>query len=77
MHNARTGFGMKLTTLRLLRFERRLLQMELAKRTGIDWFRLAEIEKGEVEARPEELRRITHVLQVPPDRLQRLQLQAR
>jgi|MudIll2142460700_1097286.scaffolds.fasta_scaffold30269_2 transcriptional regulator with XRE-family HTH domain len=64
---------MKLTTLRLLRFERRLLQIELAKRTGIDWFRLAEIENGDVEARPEELRRITHVLQVPADRLRTLQ----
>ncbi len=68
---------MKLTTLRLLRFERRLLQIELAKRTGIDWFRLAEIENGQAEARPEEMRRITSVLQVPPDRLRRLQQQVR
>lgn len=60
---------MKWTSVKLRRFERGLLQMEVAKRAEIACGRLAEIENGQVEPRPEELQRIALVLGVPTQRL--------
>ena len=60
---------MRLTTVKLCRFERGVMQLELAKRADIAYRRLSEIENGEAEARPEELQRIAAVLDVPLDAL--------
>jgi transcriptional regulator with XRE-family HTH domain len=60
---------MRLTELRLRRFERGLMQIELARRTGIAWFRLSKIENGQVVAQPDELHRISTVLNIPTDQL--------
>lgn len=56
---------MRLTSVKLRRFERGLLQMEVAKRAEIACCRLAEIENGGVEPRPDELQRLSLVLDVP------------
>jgi transcriptional regulator with XRE-family HTH domain len=55
---------MKLSTLRLRRFERGLMQAELARLAGIAWYRLSAIENEQVEAQPEELRRIDAILAI-------------
>jgi transcriptional regulator with XRE-family HTH domain len=60
---------MRLTSLKLCRFERGVLQLELAKRAEIAYARLSEIENGRAEAHPEELERIAAVLDVPLDTL--------
>jgi predicted transcriptional regulator len=53
---------MRMSPLRLRRFERGLMQVELARLTGIAWFRLSAIENEQVEAQPEELQRINAIL---------------
>ena len=53
---------MKMSSLRLRRFERGLMQVELARLTGIAWYRLSEIENEQIEAQPEKLRRINAIL---------------
>jgi predicted transcriptional regulator len=55
---------MRMSPLRLRRFERGLMQFELARLTGIAWFRLSAIENEQVEAQPEELQRINAILAV-------------
>jgi transcriptional regulator with XRE-family HTH domain len=60
---------MRLTTMKLCRFERGVMQLELAKRAEIAYRRLSEIENGEAEPQPEELQRIAAVLDVPLDAL--------
>jgi len=56
---------MRLTLLKLCRFERGVLQFVLARRADIAWGRLSAIENGVAEAQPEELQRIAAALQVP------------
>ena len=60
---------MKLTTVKLCRFERHLLQMQVAKFANIPCSRLAEIENGTAEARPDELERIASALGVSAQEL--------
>ena len=60
---------MRWTSVKLRRFERGLLQMEVAKRAEIACGRLAEIESGKTEPRPEELQRLASVLGVPTKQL--------
>jgi len=60
---------MKLTTVKLCRFERHLLQMQVAKCADIPCIRLAEIENGTAEARPDELERIASALGVSAEEL--------
>jgi len=57
--------AMRLTSVRLCRFERGLMQMVLAKRADIAWGRLSAIENGDAQAQPDELARIAAALQVP------------
>lgn len=56
---------MRISTLKLCRFERGVMQMVLARRADIAWGRLSAIENGVVEPHPDELQRIAAVLQVP------------
>ncbi len=60
---------MQLTSLRLRRFERGLLQMVVAKRAEMSCGRLSEIENGRAEPRPDELQRIAQVLGLSPQHL--------
>lgn len=60
---------MRLTTMKLCRFERGVLQLDLAKRADITYRRLSEIENGVAEPEPDELQRIADVLDVPLDAL--------
>lgn len=60
---------MKLTTVRLRRFERGMLQMEVAKRAAIPWGRLSQIESGSAAPQPDELQRLAVVLGTSPQRL--------
>lgn len=60
---------MRLTSVKLRRFERGLPQNEVAKRASIDWCRLAEIEKGAAAPEPDELQRLALVLEVTTQRL--------
>ncbi len=60
---------MRLTVVKLCRFERGVMQMVLAKRAAIACGRLSAIENGHAEADPEELRRIAAALKVPLDTL--------
>ena len=60
---------MRLTALKLCRFERGIMQMVLAQRAAIACGQLSAIENGDAEARPDELERIAGVLHVPPDEL--------
>jgi transcriptional regulator with XRE-family HTH domain len=60
---------MRLTALKLCRFERGLMQLELARRAEIAFRRLSAIENGLAEAQREELERIAGVLDVPLDAL--------
>lgn len=60
---------MRWTSVKLRRFERGLLQMEVAKRAEIACGRLAEIENGNTEPQPEELQRLSLVLGVPTHHL--------
>jgi transcriptional regulator with XRE-family HTH domain len=53
---------MKVTSVKLHRFERHLLQMQVAKRAGMTCSRLAEIENGTAEPEADELQRIAMVL---------------
>jgi len=60
---------MRLTSLRLRRFERGLLQMEVAKRADMSCCRLSEIENGRAEPQPDELQRIAAALGLSPQHL--------
>jgi transcriptional regulator with XRE-family HTH domain len=60
---------MRLIALRRCRIERGLEQSELAKRTGIEWYRLARIESGMDEPAAEEINRISAILRMPAHRL--------
>jgi transcriptional regulator with XRE-family HTH domain len=60
---------MRLSSLKLCRFERGVMQMVLARRADIAWGRLSAIENGDAEAQPEELQRIATALQIPLDAL--------
>ncbi len=60
---------MRLSLLKLCRFERGVMQTVLARRADIAWGRLSAIENGDAEAQPEELQRIAAALQVPLDAL--------
>ena len=60
---------MRLSSLKLCRFERGVMQTVLARRADIAWWRLSAIENGDAEAQPEELQRIAAALQVPLDAL--------
>ena len=55
----------RLTSVKLCRFERGVMQFVLARRADIAWGRLSAIENGDAEAQPEELQRIAAALQVP------------
>lgn len=55
---------MKVTSVKLHRFERHLLQMQVAKRAEMTCSRLAEIENGTAEPQADELQRIAMVLGV-------------
>jgi transcriptional regulator with XRE-family HTH domain len=61
--------SMRLTSLKLCRFERGVMQNVLARRADIAWGRLSAIENGDAEAQPDELQRIAAALQVPVDTL--------
>jgi transcriptional regulator with XRE-family HTH domain len=56
---------MRLTSVKLRRFERHLLQIQVARRADIPCSRLAEIENGHAEPQADELERIATVLGVP------------
>jgi len=56
---------MRMTLVRLCRFERGVMQNVLARRAEIAWGRLSAIENGFAEAQPDELQRIAAALQVP------------
>jgi len=60
---------MRLSSLKLCRFERGVLQTVLARRADIAWGRLSAIENGDAEAQPDELQRIANALQIPLDAL--------
>jgi transcriptional regulator with XRE-family HTH domain len=60
---------MKLTSVKLYRFQRHLLQMQVAKSAEIPWSRLAEIENGDAEPLPDELERIALALGVSTQEL--------
>ena len=60
---------MRLTPVKLCRFERGVMQMVLAKRAAIACDRLSEIENGHAQAHPDELQRIAAVLGVSLDAL--------
>jgi transcriptional regulator with XRE-family HTH domain len=55
--------------MKLCRFERGVMQLDLAKRADITYRRLSEIENGQAEPQPDELQRIAEVLDVPLDTL--------
>jgi len=57
---------MRMTDVRQRRFQLGVLQVELAKRSGIACARLAQIESGQVEPQPEELQRIRAALDARP-----------
>jgi transcriptional regulator with XRE-family HTH domain len=63
------GSPMRLTSMKLCRFERGVMQNVLARRADIAWGRLSAIENGFAEARLDELQRIAAALQVPLDAL--------
>jgi transcriptional regulator with XRE-family HTH domain len=65
---------MRMTSVKLCRFERGLMQFVLAKRAEIAWGRLSAIENGDAEAQPDELQRIAAALQVPLKSLLRREL---
>jgi transcriptional regulator with XRE-family HTH domain len=60
---------MRLTNVKLRRFERGLLQTEVAKRAEIACDRLSAIESGRVEPQPDELQRLAAVLGIATQRL--------
>lgn len=60
---------MRMTAVKLCRFERGLMQLELARRADIEFRRLSAIENGLAVAQPDELERIAGVLNVPADSL--------
>ncbi len=59
---------MKLTSVKLRRFERHLLQLQVAKRAAMTCSRLAEIENG-AEPQADELQRIAMALDIPAQAL--------
>ena len=61
---------MRFTTVKLRRLERRLLQIEVAKRAAVACSRLSAIENGDVEAQPDELERIAAALDIPAQELE-------
>src|SRR5262249_35462711 len=60
---------MKLTTLKLRRLEKGILQVELATRANVPRARLSEIENGHLAPKGDELGRIATALAVPVERL--------
>lgn len=60
---------MQLTRVKLCRFSKGIMQVELARRTQIAHTRLSEIESGHVEPQADELERLAKVLGVAPDLL--------
>ncbi|HUI28264.1 MAG TPA: helix-turn-helix transcriptional regulator [Candidatus Kryptonia bacterium] len=60
---------MRLTSVKLRRFERGLRQLEVAKRAEIAWGRLSEIENGSADPQPEELHRIAAALGISAQHL--------
>ncbi|HVN85973.1 MAG TPA: helix-turn-helix transcriptional regulator [Candidatus Binatia bacterium] len=60
---------MRLTSLKLRRFERGLLQLEVARRAEMTWGRLSEIENGRVDPQPDELQRIASALGISAQHL--------
>lgn len=60
---------MNWTMLKIRRFQRGLLQLEVAKRAAIPCGRLSQLENGSAEPRPEELQRIAAVLKIAPQLL--------
>ena len=60
---------MRITSLKLCRFERGVMQFVLARRADIAWGRLSAIENGDAQAQPDELQRIAAALDVPLDAL--------
>ena len=55
---------MRISKLKLLRYQRSILQIEVATRAGIDRARLSLIECGHVQPRPDEIERIARALNV-------------
>ncbi len=55
---------MKLTSVKLRRFQRHLLQLQVAKRAAMTCSRLADIENGTAEPQADELQRIARALGV-------------
>jgi len=68
---------MRLTSLKLRRFERGLLQLEVARRAEIAWGRLSEIENGRVDPQPDEVQRIATALGISAQHLLGLAPRAR
>lgn len=60
---------MRLTSVKLRRFERGLLQLEVARRAEIAWGRLSQIENGSVDPQPDELQRIATALGISAQHL--------
>ncbi len=60
---------MKWTMLKIRRFQRGLLQLEVAKRAAIPCGRLSELESGKAEPHADELQRLARVLDVSPQLL--------
>lgn len=54
---------MRLTPIKLKRLQKQMLQIELARRTGIPRARLSEIENGHVDARADEVERLATALE--------------
>jgi len=61
---------MRITSLKLCRFERGLMQFVLARRADIAWGRLSAIENGDAEAHPDELQRVERNFEGSGDALQ-------
>jgi transcriptional regulator with XRE-family HTH domain len=58
-----------MTSLKLRRLARHLLQLEVAKRAAIGCHRLADIESGRAEPLPDELYRLAQALDLAPEAL--------
>jgi transcriptional regulator with XRE-family HTH domain len=61
----------KLTTIKLRRLERGMLQIDLATKAQLPRARLSEIENGHLAPRREELERIAGALAIPLEALLR------
>jgi len=60
---------MRLTSVKLRRFERGLRQLEVARRAEMTWGRLSEIENGAADPQPEEVHRIAAALGISTQHL--------